>query len=109
MCPYFQCKYLCTCLSVRLSFQWTFCGPIFRFVKQNGDRRDFREIGLIEVLWKTITVLLNWRFILEIGFHDVLNGFREGLGTGTAFIEAKLLLDLMDMREAVLHKIFLGF
>ena len=40
-----------------------------------GNGRDFRGIGLVEVLWKTTMGLLNQRFTLEIGLHDVFHGF----------------------------------
>ena len=39
-----------------------------------GDVRDFRDIGLIEILWNTITGLLNRRLTSSIGFYDVLHG-----------------------------------
>ena len=39
--------------------------------------------------------------------HDALHGFREGRGTGTATLEAKLLHQLAAMREEVLYVIFL--
>ena len=37
----------------------------------------------------------------------MLHGFREGHGTGTADLEAKLLQQLTSMREAVLFEVFL--
>ena len=40
-------------------------------------------------------------------FHDVMHGFRAGRGMGTADLEAKLLQQLTDMREAVLFEVFL--
>ena len=40
-------------------------------------------------------------------FHDVLQGFYLGRGTGTAVFEAKLLQQLMDMRGVVLFEVFL--
>ena len=72
-----------------------------------GDVRNFRAIGIVEVLWKIIMGLLNRSFKLLIGFHDVLYGLRAGRGTGTTSLEANLPQQLTDMREAVLHKIFL--
>ena len=46
---------------------------------------------MVEVLWKTVTSLLNQRLMEAIKFHDVLHRFRAGRGTGTAALEAKLL------------------
>ena len=71
-----------------------------------GDGGYFRIIGLDEVLWKTVTELLNHRFPSEIHFHDVLHGFWVCRKMVTAALEAKLLQQLTTMREAVLYEIF---
>ena len=42
---------------------------------------DFRGIGLVEVLWKAITSLLNHQLTAVISFHDTLHGFWAGRGT----------------------------
>ena len=70
-------------------------------------KRDYRGIGLVEVIWKVVAVILNRRLTSSITFHDVLHGFRAGRGTGTATLEAKLLQQLAAMREEVLYVIFL--
>ena len=72
-----------------------------------GDRRDFRGVGLVEVLCKIITGLLKQRFTLAIVFHDIIHGFQAGSGMGTASLKANLLQQLTAMRGAVLHEIFL--
>ena len=72
-----------------------------------GKIGDFREIGLVEVMWKTATNLLNHRLTTATNLHNVLNRFRTGQGTGTAALEAKLLQQLTSMREVVIFKIFL--
>ena len=51
---------------------------------------EFRGIRLVEVIWKLPTLILH-RQLTTIKLHDVLHGFREGRGTGTATLEAKLL------------------
>ena len=61
----------------------------------------------MEVTWKLLTVILHRRLTTGIKLHDVLHGFREGRGTGTATLEAKLLQQLAAMREEVLYVIFL--
>ena len=71
------------------------------------EKGDYRGIGLVEVMWKVVAVILNRRFTSSITFHDVLHGFRAGRGTGTATLEAKLLQQLAAMREEVLYVIFL--
>ena len=68
---------------------------------------DYRGIGLVEVMWKVLVVILNCCFTYSITFHNVLHGFRSGRGTGTATLEAKLFQQLAAMREEVLYVIFL--
>ena len=68
---------------------------------------DYRGIGLVEVMWKIVAVILNRRFNSSITFHDVLHGLRAGRGTGTTTLEAKLLQQFTAMREEVLYMIFL--
>ena len=62
-------------------------------------KREFRFIGLVEVTWKVVVVILHLRLTVGIKFHDELHGFREGRSTGTATVEAKLLQQLAAMRE----------
>ena len=68
---------------------------------------DYRGIGLVEVMWKVVPVILTRRLTSSITFHNVLHGFRAGRGTGTATLETKLLQKLAAMREEVLYVIFL--
>ena len=72
----------------------------------NGGGTDFREIGLVEVLWKETSGIINRRILSSIQFHDALHGFHAGRGTGTATLESKLLQNIIAMRETVLHAIF---
>ena len=67
---------------------------------------EFRGIGLVGVIWKLLTLILHRR-LAAIKLHDVLQGLREGRGTGTATLEAKLLQQLAAIREEVLYVIFL--
>ena len=41
---------------------------------------DYRGIGLMEVMWKVVAVILNRRFTYSITYHDALHGFRAGRG-----------------------------
>ena len=52
-------------------------------------KKDYRGIGLVEVVWKVMAAILNRRFTSSITYHDDLHGFRAGRGTGTATLEAK--------------------
>lgn len=64
-------------------------------------------MGLVEVLWETVTGILNRRLTAAIQFHNTLHGFRTVRGTGTAYLESKMLQQLMAMREEFLYDIFL--
>ena len=68
---------------------------------------DYRSTGLVEVVLKVVTVILNHRLTISIALHGILNGFRVVCGTGTAYLEAKMLQQLTAMREEVLYAIFL--
>ena len=59
---------------------------------------EFWGIGLVEVTWKLMTVILHRRLTTGILLQDVLHGFREGRCTGTATLEAKLVQQLAAMR-----------
>ena len=61
----------------------------------------------MEVIWKVVAVILNSRFTSAITYHDFLQGFRAGHGTGTATLEVKIIQQVAALREAVLHEIFL--
>ena len=70
-------------------------------------KKEYRGIGLVEVTWKVVALILHRRLTTAITFHDALHGFREGRGTGTATLQAKLLRQLAAIREEVLYVIFL--
>ena len=58
----------------------------------------YRGIGLVEVMWKAVAVILNRRFTASITYHDYLHGFQAGCGTGTTTIEAKLLQKIVALK-----------
>ena len=68
---------------------------------------EYCGIGLVEVIWKAVAVILNRRLTAAITYHEFLHGFRTGRGTGTTNLEVKLLQQVVALREAVLHAIFL--
>ena len=70
-------------------------------------RIDYRGIGLVEVVWKVVVVILNCRLTASITYHIFLHGLWAGRGSGTTTFKAKLLHQLVAMREEVLHVIFL--
>ena len=70
-------------------------------------RKEYRGIGLVELIWKVVAAILNRWLATSITYHDFLHRFRAGCGTGTATLKAKLLQQLAAMREEVLYVIFL--
>ena len=51
-------------------------------------KKDYRGIGLVEVMWKLVTAILNCWLTASITFHNFLHGFRAGRGTGTCWDNA---------------------
>ena len=70
-------------------------------------KKDYRGIGLVEVMWKVVVAILNRRLAASIAFHDFLHGFWAGSSTSTATLESKLLQQLAALREYVLYVISL--
>ena len=50
-----------------------------------------QKIRLLEVFWKVIEAIIDTHIKKAVDFHDVLNGFRVGIGTGTAIMELNLV------------------
>ena len=70
-----------------------------------GGCTNFRGIGLLEVLWKVISIIINLWLLSSIHFHDVLHGFCTGRGTGTTTLKENLLQQLIATRETSLHNL----
>ena len=47
-------------------------------------RKEYRGIGLVEVMWKVVAEILHCRLATSITYHDFLHRFRASRGTGTA-------------------------
>ena len=75
---------------------------------QGGGGTDFIGIGLVEVLWKAVSGIINFRISSSIQFRDALYGFCAGIGMGTATLEANMLQQFIAMRETFIHSIFLN-
>ena len=61
--------------------------------------RDYHIIGLVEVVWKAVVVILNCCFTASITYHDYLHGFWAGCSTGTETLKVKLINQVLAMRE----------
>ena len=59
---------------------------------------DFHIIGLLEVLWKTVTGNMNRCLMMEIQFQDTIHCFCTGRGMGNDSLESNLLQELMAIR-----------
>jgi exonuclease III len=66
-----------------------------------------RGIGLLEVGWKVISMIIKRRLDRTIRFHESLHGFRRGHGTGTAILLARLNMDYNIFQGTPLFQIFL--
>ena len=60
---------------------------------------DYRGIGLLEPIWKITEQVMDW-LLNAIPIHESLHGCRDGQGTGTAVIEAKLAQQLPTWSSA---------
>ena len=60
--------------------------------------KEYRGIGLVDVMWKVVVAILQCWLTTSITYHDALHGFQAGRGTGTATLEAKLLQQIAAMR-----------
>ena len=59
---------------------------------------ESRGIGTIEVIWKTVTGILNRCLTVLIQFHNTLRVLLAGGGNRTASLKSKLLQQLVAMR-----------
>jgi hypothetical protein len=57
-----------------------------------------RGICLLEICWKVISKIMDFRMKQGIDFDDSIHGFRAERGTSTANIEAKLQMQLSCVR-----------
>ena len=63
------------------------CQEVVLIPKGGG---EYRGIGIVEVVWKVVTVILNHQLTVSITCHDFLHGLWASRGTGTPTSEAKI-------------------
>ena len=68
---------------------------------------DYRDIYLMEVVWKVVAMINNLQLTAPITFHDILHGFQAGIGTGTSNLEGIIFYPFAAIREEFLYVIFL--
>ena len=69
---------------------------------------EYMEIGLVEVLWKVCTVVVNCRLKRSVVLYDALHRFRTGRGMGTAMLEANLYQQLVGISHEHIFQLFLN-
>ena len=57
----------------------------------------FRRLGLVKVLWKSLSGVVNRQIGDAKIFHGILHGLQLGQGVGTASLETNLLQNLTAM------------
>jgi hypothetical protein len=67
---------------------------------------DYCGIGLFETIWKVIERVIDKR-LEAIVLHDSLHGCRNGRGTGTAVVEAKLTQQLAHLKQTPFYGVFI--
>ena len=65
------------------------------------------RLGLVEVIWKTVAVILDCYLEANISLHDVLHSYPDIQGASTAYFKATLLQHMTATREEVLYYIYL--
>jgi Reverse transcriptase (RNA-dependent DNA polymerase) len=66
-----------------------------------------RGIGLLETIWKIISIIIKDRLVDTIQFDDSLHGFLPRRGTATAIIKAKLRLDTTIAAGTTIYQVFM--
>ena len=77
---------------------------MFLFLKGKG---GYMVIGLVEVLWKVFSVVVNCFLKRSVVLYDVLHVFREGWGGVTANLEANMNHHLDGIAHKPLFQVFL--
>jgi hypothetical protein len=69
--------------------------------------RDYRGIGLLEIIRKLMTAIIDNRLRSTIEFQDEIHRFRKSRGTGTAILCNKLLCQQSNMEGKPLKQIYI--
>ena len=57
----------------------------------------YRGIGLVEVIWKKISSIINTHLRVAVSLHYTLHGFRQGRGMDTETFVANLAQQLVGI------------
>lgn len=69
--------------------------------------RDYRGIGLLEIIWKIMTIIIDNRLQSAVEFQDEIHGFRKGRGTGTSIRYNVLLCQKSNINGKTLKQIYI--
>ncbi len=67
---------------------------------------DYQGIGLLEPLWKVVERIMD-RQLNALPLHEALHRCQNGLGPGTAILEAKLAKQLAHLEQEPFYGVFL--
>ena len=70
-------------------------------------RVEYWGVGLVEVVWKVCTTVVNFWLKWSMTLHDTLHRFRAGRGIGTATLEGILTQQLAGIAHEPLFQVFL--
>ena len=64
-------------------------------------------VGLLEVIWKLVEVIIGAQIKTVVTSHNFLHGFRAKRGTGTAMMEINMAQDLVSIDQDPLFLVLL--
>ena len=71
-------------------------------------KREYRGIGLVDILWKVCAVVINCWLKSSGVLHKTLHGFKTWRGTGTATLESNMSQQLMELAHEPLFQVILN-
>ena len=67
----------------------------------------YRGIGMIEVMWKDISLIVERHLANSINFRNILHGLWAKIGTGTDNFDSNVLQKIPGLFQKVLYEIFI--
>lgn len=69
--------------------------------------KEYRGIGLLEVIWKLLSSIVDGRLKETVEFDDAIHGFRSKRGTGTAILTHKLRMQNATVMGSPVRHVYL--
>ena len=69
--------------------------------------RNFQVVGLVEVIWKMVSVIINREIGTVVWFHEILHGLLTSWKKWIDSLKSKTPQHMMKIREEVLYNLFL--